>query len=473
MRPSARLARIAPPAILTVSLMGVYLATLAPGLTWANSGADGGDLIAAAATGGVAHPTGYPLYLLLARFFQFLPLGSLAYRTNLMSAVTAAAACVLVYYLVIRFLDAQEPNRFWLAGLTAGFGFGLAPLVWSQAVITEVYSLHALFVVLLLYLIETPLSQRFTCRRKAILLGLAFGLALGNHITILFLLPVIVLAVFIHARENSPLPHGFARFQFDARSLGWCVLFIVSAMVVIYAALPLRAATHPPVNWGNPTTFSGFSWLVTGRLYQDQAVVASLPAWLERIQTTAKLFLQQFGLIGLFLGLTGWIVYFRLARLYASLMWIAAASTLFSIGYSTQDSYVYLIPAVLSLAVWMGFAVGRLMDSLRGRWVRGRPLIGILVLLILFIQAVMNWSRVNASGDIRAESFGRQVLLTAPRDAIVLAQGEHQYPHAEVKALEEEKARVQHGNEDKPQNVQVHCYFSSAARPALAYLVRR
>jgi hypothetical protein len=64
------------------------------------------------------------------------------------------------------------------------------------------------------------------------------------------------------------------------------------------------------------------------------------------------------------------------------------------------------------------------MESLRGRWVRGRPLIGILVLLILFIQAGMNWSWVNASGDIRAESFGRQVLLTAPRDAIVLAQGD-------------------------------------------------
>ena len=51
--------------------MAVYLASLAPGLTWANFGADGGDLIAAAATGGVAHPTGYPFYLLLARLFQF------------------------------------------------------------------------------------------------------------------------------------------------------------------------------------------------------------------------------------------------------------------------------------------------------------------------------------------------------------------------------------------------------------------
>jgi len=44
----------------------VYGCTLAPGLTWANGGTDGGDLITAAATHRVAHTSGYPLYLLLA-----------------------------------------------------------------------------------------------------------------------------------------------------------------------------------------------------------------------------------------------------------------------------------------------------------------------------------------------------------------------------------------------------------------------
>ncbi len=53
------------PVVLFLSLLTVYGMTLAPGLTWANSGADGGDLITAAATGGVPHPTGYPVYLLL------------------------------------------------------------------------------------------------------------------------------------------------------------------------------------------------------------------------------------------------------------------------------------------------------------------------------------------------------------------------------------------------------------------------
>ncbi len=95
-----RLLKIVPPGILAISLMVVYLITMAPGLTWANSGADGGDLITAAATGGVAHPTGYPLYLVVASIFQAIPIGSLAFRTNLMSAIAAASAAIVVYRLV-------------------------------------------------------------------------------------------------------------------------------------------------------------------------------------------------------------------------------------------------------------------------------------------------------------------------------------------------------------------------------------
>jgi hypothetical protein len=96
--------RFIPPGVLAVSMMAVYLSTIAPGLTWANNGSDVGDYISAAATSGIAHPTGYPFYLLLARLFQFLPVGSLAFRTNLLSAFAVMSAAVLLYGLVTRFL---------------------------------------------------------------------------------------------------------------------------------------------------------------------------------------------------------------------------------------------------------------------------------------------------------------------------------------------------------------------------------
>src|SRR5919108_312645 len=52
---SQSLLKTLPQVLLVFSLLIIYLSVLAPGLTWANDGNDGGDLIAAAATGGIAH----------------------------------------------------------------------------------------------------------------------------------------------------------------------------------------------------------------------------------------------------------------------------------------------------------------------------------------------------------------------------------------------------------------------------------
>lgn len=64
--------------------MGLYLPTLAPGLLYGDSA----ELQTLAQTLGLTHPTGYPVYVLIARLFVALvPLGSIAYRVNLLSAV--------------------------------------------------------------------------------------------------------------------------------------------------------------------------------------------------------------------------------------------------------------------------------------------------------------------------------------------------------------------------------------------------
>src|SRR5690348_13211180 len=48
---------------------------------------------------GTAHSPGYPLYVLLTHVFDKLPIGTIAYRVNLFSAVMAAAACVGAFIL--------------------------------------------------------------------------------------------------------------------------------------------------------------------------------------------------------------------------------------------------------------------------------------------------------------------------------------------------------------------------------------
>src|SRR4030042_341930 len=46
---------------------------------------------------GIAHPTGYPLYTLLGKLFTLVPLGNVAYRVNLSSALFAAGTIAVLY----------------------------------------------------------------------------------------------------------------------------------------------------------------------------------------------------------------------------------------------------------------------------------------------------------------------------------------------------------------------------------------
>ena len=458
------------PALLFVSLLTVYGMTLAPGLTWANHGADGGDLITAAATGGVPHPTGYPVYLLLAHAFQFLPVGSLAFRTNLLSALAAATASLLVYGLVAR--TSRNP----LAGLVSAYALGLSPLLWSQAVITEVYALHAFFVALILYWSVFPPSLNE--KKSNLALGLIFGLALGNHLTTILLLPVLLASALTRQSDS----HFRSDCHFDARSLSRRLMGLGTGLLV-YLILPLCALAYPPVNWGNPVTLKNLGWLVSAQLYQDEVFALTLPSLWARIQSAAALLLDQFGILGLTASLLGLIIFFRPSPLYRNLLWTMAVYSVFAIGYATDDSFLYFIPPALCFAVWLGIGVDGLMEfmksqalpSLRGGWSpwhrpsgqvsrRSNPHIaggdcfaksarndgmssvfesnndlqkpiarrfpklgwaaGLATLLYLFILAGGHWPQVDASRDARAEQFGQLVMTQMPADALVFAEGD-------------------------------------------------
>ena len=393
-----RIPRFFFPAFLTATLLWVYGSTLAPGLTWAHNGADGGDLITATMTGGVPHPTGYPLYLLLAGFFQRLPVGPLAFRTNLFSAIAMTGAALLIYLFVARTFSGGKRWTGVLAGLSSAFSFALAPMVWSQAVITEVYALHALFIVAILYL-SSGLVTRLSEPQLDRLTGLVCGLAIGNHLTSIFLLPLVLVW-----KRNFP-------------SIMRRISFIIIGLLP-YLILPLRASSHAPVNWGDASTWDGFLWLVSGRLYQDE--LFSLTGLWARTQASASLLLEQFGMIGLLLAFTGMVLFSPKTRIHWNLLWVTICFSVFSIFYGTRDSQVYLIPVFLCFAVWIGIALGRLMETRPG----GRFMLAGLFAAWLVFSAIQTWPRVDLSQDVQAEEFGESVLAQTPQGAILFAKGD-------------------------------------------------
>ena len=75
------------------------------------------------------------------------------------------------------------------------------------------------------------------------------------------------------------------------------------------------------INWGNPITPKNFWWLVTGEIYREyylQDITVNI--W-PRLQASAALLLQQFGLIGISLGFIGLMVFIQFSRLKAITIW--------------------------------------------------------------------------------------------------------------------------------------------------------
>src|SRR6266436_4576523 len=78
-------------AVFVVALL-LYTFTLAPTVTLVDSG----ELILAAQGLGVAHPPGFPLWVILAHLASLVPLGNVAVRINFSSALFAALASAML-----------------------------------------------------------------------------------------------------------------------------------------------------------------------------------------------------------------------------------------------------------------------------------------------------------------------------------------------------------------------------------------
>lgn len=440
------------PVIVFTGAFLVYAATAPRGLTWAHDSADGGDLIAAAVVGGVPHPSGYPTFTLLAALFARLPLGELAWRVAWISMLSGAAAAALVAATVQAVAgvfcsvpgagaravandpvsaigeELEEP-AFGGAGpgfhadsllvqassMAAGFVLAFSPLVWSQATVVEVYALQAVLSAALVWaLVGWRLSGHW---RWVAFAGLVAGLALGNHLTILGLVPLVAVLLLV------PLPHEKSRQAWQHPLLAFGATLLLGMAVYLY--LPLAAAGDPPVNWGDPRSWQGFWWLVSGRLYQGYVLaVGSQDAWV-RLQAWSATLLRDFWPWGVALALYGAVLAWHRHR------WLVTGSALslflitgWAIGYDASDSLWTLLPAWILVAVALGVGLVGLTCRLAWGFRWGRPVGLAICLLVLVIPLLAHWQDQNLRSDQEAELFLAGIWQSVEPGALVVTSGD-------------------------------------------------
>ena len=250
--------------LVTAISLGVYFFTLAPTVTLE----DGGELAVASDYLGVPHPPGYPIWTLMTWFFQWIfhwvkynGYPNPSWSVGLASAVSGAGACGLLALLISRSgadllrsvpalkekIGFQTENLLCLAaGISGGLLLAFSPVLWSQSVIVEVYSLNAFFQMLVLLLI-----YMWMCRPKSdnLLYAAAFlfGLGLTNHQTLLFLGLALALAVMM---KDADL---FRDFAVAAVLIG--VVFVVAAKGIGLLAEKEKLEEALKLMGGDPTTW--------------------------------------------------------------------------------------------------------------------------------------------------------------------------------------------------------------------------
>lgn len=386
-------------------------------------GGDSGELILVAHTLGVAHPPGYPLFTLLGKLFSLLPLGSVAWRINLLSATCSAAAAAALLLATARWT-----GNVW-AGVLAGGLFAFSPLDWTYATGAEVFPLNDLFCAALLWLLVRYFQRPTVALARAGALLCGLGMC-NQHLFALFAMPAIV-GVMWKGRRTLLEPKQLA------------ILFaLFAAGLLPYAYLPLASARLPRYGWGDQTTLDGLIGHILRRDYGTFDLAGGSAAGRSTLGQRLAAFLtavpgELFG-VGVPLSLLGAWAALRAGRARAVQLVIAAMGLIYLAVFMSRANLPLTYPlqrgiqarfwvqANLILFFWAGIGLwvvgtwGQRRAQRLTRFAVPTVALALVVLPIGLRYRAQDHHATHAVGD-----FARAVLETLPRHALLICSGDY------------------------------------------------
>lgn len=387
--------------LVVVTLGSVYWSTLLPGPGYS------GDTAKFQFVGyvlGTPHETGYPTYVLLNFVFtSIFPIGTIAFKANVLSAVSSVSAAVLLFELLKRFGVSQ------LMSFITTVSFGLGYTVWSQSVIAEVYALNLLFTALVLYCFIAWKQNR--ARGWFFAACASYAISFGNHLTMITFLPAIVFLVWQTDKSVFTDPKRIA---------------------VVFVLILLGAAQYSYVFFRslNPATpyleMSAVDWqsfwnAVSGGHFRHLLFGFSL-RWMffDRLPVLLVFILREllFLLPFTIVGVTN--IKDNKAALFFILL--LAGNLIFCLGYAIYDIFIYLIPTYFVLAVFSGHGLQAISDLLKQRIPSWKP--GFFLLIPAFL-GILNFNSVQQRDSVRENDEVIEVLRNVGKDAVIVCPDYH------------------------------------------------
>jgi Protein O-mannosyl-transferase TMEM260-like len=438
-------------AVFLVALV-VYSWTLAPTVTLTDSG----ELIVAAYGLGVAHPPGFPLWVVLAHLASLVPLGSVAVRINFSSAAFGALACAMITLVVAELLftascfpaprrtnkvarqgsniqgSSREALLVFAPAVGAGLLMAFSRTLWAYATITEVYALNALLVLFVFFLVVRWRRRIIETRADANVLvtrhdtwiyaaAFVFGLAMGvHHVTVALTLPAI--AVVVYRTEGLKF--------FTSRRLLYAALISIGALMLVYSYLPWAASRSPAMNWGNPRSLQEIWWHITGRQYRVFFSFSPATMGAQFVEFCRMVF-REFGFpwlpLTLFLAGAGVAsAYKRDRTAFLFLVLIVIADLAYALSYEiAEDKDAYYLPAFISIAIAAGLGIQWLIQraalSPSPMW-RPSVVAATTIILTSAMAFAANWPFNNRRHYFIADDYVENLFSTIAPNGLMLTQ---------------------------------------------------
>jgi hypothetical protein len=398
-------------AVFFLALWGVGLSLQNPGLM----ADDSGEMVAAAFCLGLPHPPGYPFFTLLGHLACGIPLGSPAFRLNLLSmAFTFSAAAFLV-----GLFRSSWPREKKCARRETVFAICVLFLLTLRVVVAQsltakgaVYTLVLLLSVMWMHVgFNNHMRPSVRFLQVAFLWG--FGLTVHWPTVLLWGLGLVLLGMRSGTR---------GRLKEYLRAMA---LSLVPLSLFLY--LPLRASASVPVLWGFPRNLSGFLWVVRREFFWGtEPILRDVSLYGKALGIVMKtLCFESIPLLAVLgLGVLAWHLFQRDTRV----VWLAVSFLPVFLGILAvprAESFYLLNVYVVSLCGALTFGVFwglKIFSAWRPqRWVSA------VLTLLLFLSLVWGWKtceREDKSRYTMAGDLGANILQALPANSFFLAEGD-------------------------------------------------
>lgn len=402
----------------------VYATTLAPSVMTIDSG----ELAAVLSTGGIAHPTGYPLFTILGWLWTKLP-GSDVFMLN----VLAMLFCLTAVFAFVRGADffvgkfrkrkAVSKNEqqkssqqidvnqiiINLGSIICGALFLVFnQTFWEQSTSIEVYSLHACLSAFMIWFLLRAFFSKKTELKPWLFVAGILALQFANHLSTIMILPLVASLFFFKHGLNVE----------SAKKIGKMLVVFFPILTIFYSYLFIVAGSDPVFNWGDPDNWEKFIRHVSGWQFQVW-VFESSDGFREGFTGFAKGFLPQFGWVGgIFAILGGWYLMNKTWKIGLSFLITFLFCVFWGSAYNIKDIGPYFLLAYLIAALFIVFGVRYIIDQMLPEKFSKFGVIG--AILITIIPAVLHYAENDKSGIYVFEDYAVKSLEDLPENALLI-----------------------------------------------------